>query len=280
MSKCMSVEWMHQMKARLCHGMRNAFLISSPNPINRNDFICERALGFTTLTNINFNECESIAKQKKYEWNYLLHDASFSLRKRCVSTQFIIDVFHFNFDTSFCFLAVGWRRFLLQLCITIVDHIRHATGAIIQLAKTLWAHGTVVKAVRIRSFDATTVGHWTALRICGHDTAATATIHGLTYAAGRSGQGWIRISINVWIVAHAQTNAHTVIEIIARISPRWIHFSSVFIPLLSRFDCVSLIFNALHHYLRTRNNTCDFRSPSYRITARTNGGSLGHGGVN
>lgn len=55
---CLLNEWLHQMKARLCHGMRNAFLISSPNPINRNDLVWGASTWLlwmrTTLTNINF----------------------------------------------------------------------------------------------------------------------------------------------------------------------------------------------------------------------------------
>lgn len=52
---------------------------------------------------------------------YLFHDSSLSFRKSGISPKFVIYVFHFNFNSAFCFFPVWWRSFfiLLHLCISV-----------------------------------------------------------------------------------------------------------------------------------------------------------------
>lgn len=59
---------------------------------------------------------------------YLFHDSCFPFREGGVTPQFILDVFHFDFDTAFSFFAVSWRRLLRLKGVVVVADVTDAAG--------------------------------------------------------------------------------------------------------------------------------------------------------
>jgi len=59
-------------------------------------------------------------RKRDHKKNYLFHNSSFSFRKCCVSSQFIIDKLHFYFYSAFCLLSLKIISLVVH-CIEIVN---------------------------------------------------------------------------------------------------------------------------------------------------------------
>lgn len=65
--------------------------------------------------------------------SYLLHYARLALGEGRVATQLIVDVFHFDFDTSLCLFAVGRRRLLVgQRVVVVYAVVDGSAGHVVQ----------------------------------------------------------------------------------------------------------------------------------------------------